>query len=173
MDKKLLTIISILISLVFISGLIMLFSIINKEVKNTANEAVSLNNQIEMSEFEPYNHKIVSGDTVVATINKFRRSRAGVDMSYAICKTSTASSTSSNWSFYGVHKMKYFGSSSTDSSYSIQSYYTDSIIGYISTNTTLTSYTTIGNSVIKPTDKYLAEVAMYRGIPIGVVFFKQ
>lgn len=84
MNKKMITIASIIFALMFIGIMSILLSQINEYGNSISNSIGSFNSNIIMSELEPYNGKIVSGDTIINLINNKARLPDGSLMSIAV-----------------------------------------------------------------------------------------
>lgn len=106
MDKKIITIAEVGFALIFI---ILMASIVGNVIGfgNASNDKLEhIRETVNNAELESYNGSIVSGDTVISTINKMTESDTGVKMSYAVCYNTTTGSES-NWGFYGCKKIEF------------------------------------------------------------------
>lgn len=112
MDKKIITIAEVGFALIFI---ILMASIVGNVIGfgNASNDKLEhIRETVNNAELESYNGSIVSGDTVISTINKMTESDTGVKMSYAVCYNQsnpslTDTGTESHWNFYGCKKIEF------------------------------------------------------------------
>jgi hypothetical protein len=105
MDRKIMTIVSIVFALVFVLMLAMLFNI----VSSTGNEATdtfgSTRDSIVYNEVKQFDDTEVSGATVISTINNLTENKSGTKMRYLVVNNES-SSTNKCIKVYG-----YIGSS--------------------------------------------------------------
>lgn len=167
MDKKILAIAGIVFALVFVilMSLIFMNVITFGEVANNSIERIT--QVTEEANLEQYNETVVSGDTIIATINKVKETRNGIKMSYAVCNGSTNSAGS--WSKYGYCKLEYSAGAGASN------YYTaigSGVENYKTYDLTLTSAD--GNSYISPVQEYTSHIiTSTNGALVGIVFIKK
>lgn len=163
MGNKILVIVGIIFSLIFAIFLINIFSNVT-ELGNIANNNImTIQQNIEKADLEAYNDKIVSGDTVISTINKMQTTTNGYKLSYGVCLGSEG--TSSNWKFYGYKGLKFSSAVGSSGHYIIAS---TPQVEYINYETSLKP----GNSgYISPVDEFNAHIVTNEnGIIIGIIF---
>lgn len=165
MGNKIVVIASIIFSLVFAIFLLSVFGNVMK-FGDTANRNIqTIQQNIESADLETYNDKIVSGDTVISTINKMKSTKNGYKLSYGVCSGSAG--TSSNWDFYGYKGLE-FSSSAGASSYYITT--KEPQVDYVSYKTSLKP----GDSgYISPVDEFNTHIITNEnGVIMGIVFIK-
>lgn len=166
MDKKILSIAGIVFALVFIVLMSMIFmNVINfGEVANNSIERIA--QVTEEANLEQYNETVVSGDTVIATINKVKETRNGIKMSYAVCNG--AANSASNWTKYGYCKLDYSAEAGAGNQYTTIG---TGVTEYKTYDLTLTS--SDGNGYISPVQEYTSHIiTSTNGMLVGIVFIK-
>lgn len=165
MGNKILVIVGIIFSLIFAIFLIGVFGNVT-QLGNIANNNIrTIQQNIEKADLEAYNDKIVSGDTVISTINKMQTTTNGYKLSYGVCLGSEG--TSSNWKFYGYKGLKFSSTNSSDH------YITTSTpqVEYINYETSLKP----GNSgYISPVDEFNSYIVTNENdIIVGIIFIEK
>lgn len=165
MSKKILTIVSIVMALVFVLILAMMFDLISTEGNNSVNNFSETHNTIISNELKAYDNKIVTGAIVKNTIDTFKETNDGLPMRYAVCNSTTLT-TSANWTFYGYGGLAFSSSAS----------------GYVQVNTPGTSYSTYSSknygvtntSFISDNSRYKASIIKTsNGVVTGIKFLLQ
>lgn len=166
MNKKIIEIAGMSFALVFIVLMALIFGNVI-DFGNRANDSImDLKQAVVDADIEQYNGSIVSGDTVISTINKLKETKNGIKMSYAVC--SGSESSSSAWSYYGFKVLKYDSSVGSSGGY----------IGTTAASDSYTSYKTSlkpGNSgYISPVQEYTSKVVVNdNGVLVGIKFIKK
>lgn len=163
MDHKIVTIAGIVFSMVFIMIMASIFFVAQDYGESTHNEMLNTKQRAVAAELESYNERIVSGDTVISTINKMKETTDGLKLSYGVCVTSP--SEEGNWQWYGYGGLKY-SSESGASGY------------YTGTQSTVTSYKLYDTTIKPGTDGYVSPTKEFKahlisntnGIIVGIVF---
>ena len=153
MNQKILMIAGIVFALVFIIAIAGILSGVINFSENMNRGISHLNEQIMESEFEIYNNTTVSGDRVVAAINRLKETKSGLKMSYAVY-------TTSGWQYYGHQG---FSVNAGDDTVSF-----GSSVAYRSYNTG-TQVTDAG--FISPAKEYKSTIVMNKnGVVVGIAF---
>lgn len=165
MSKKIIEVSLIVFAMVFIVLMVTIFS----NVINIGNINInSLNNMKELiadADLDVYDGTIVSGDTVISTINKLKETKNGFKLSYAVCDGVT--SNSGNWRYYGYSGLKYDSNVGSSGDY----------IGVVDSNIDYISYKTSlkpgDNGYISPVQEYRCRVILNgNGVISGVAFIE-
>ena len=82
MSKKLITIVSLVLTLVFIASFILIFNQINKSMSQANNEFSQQRNTLIKSKLDRFDDKLITGAEVIDAINNFRETPDGIKMSY-------------------------------------------------------------------------------------------
>lgn len=174
MNKKILTIAEIIFALVFVILMAMIFrNVIG--FGNDANSTISgMREAIADADIASYDDTIVSGDTVISTVNKLKETKNGLKLSYAVCVDDNTSSSSS-WYTYGSGVLQFSGSSGTIHNGG------NVTIDNIAAGTAFDSYKTYKLSLRPGEDGYISPVQEYKSqlafnnnnVLIGIVFVKQ
>ena len=162
MNKKILTITSIVFALVFILLMAMLFN----SITDTGNDAVdtfgSTKEAIMYNELKAFDNKEVSGSTVINTINSMRETKSGMQMRYAVCNSTTQNS-STYWAYYGYGGLSF----TLTSPYITVGAPTSTYKTYTVTDVTNTHY-------INEANKYTANLLKTsNGVVTGIKFIKK
>ena len=177
MNKKIITIVSIVLALVFIGILLGLFAVVDIIGETSINQAEGINKNILNSELEPYNNTLVSGDTVIATINKLKELSDGTKMSYLVCTNKTYATVTggtSYWKKYGVQGLSKNTSAITSNTKVKVSGAYSTITSISASSTDATSYVTYtGTSDVVVTANYRSNIVYYNNRPVGIIFVKQ
>lgn len=159
------TIAGIIFSLVFICIMASIFFVVNNQGSGIQNDLLNTKENMVSAEFEAYNEKTVSGDTVISTINKFKQTNTGLKMSYGVCTGSVSSS--GNWKYYGHLGIGFSSSAGASKWYSQAKATSDKYTLY---NTTLKPG---ASGYISPTQEFKAHlVKSANDVVVGVVFVK-
>lgn len=164
LDKKILAIAGIVFALVFVILMSLIFmNVINfGEVANNSIERIT--QVTEEANLEQYNETVVSGDTIIATINKVKETRNGIKMSYAVCNG--APNSASSWTKYGYCKLEYSASEGAEKKYTTIG---TGVTEYKTYDLTLTS--SDSNKYISPVQEYTSHIiTSTNGMIVGVVF---
>ena len=165
MSKKIIEISLIVFAMVFIVIMVTIFGGVLDIGNQNINSLTDIQNLIVEADLEGYNDTIVSGDTVISTINKLKETKNGFKLSYAVC--SGAASSSGNWRYYGYGGLEYSSSVGASGDY----------IGVGESSTEYKSYKTS----LKPGDSgYISPVQEYRcrvvvninGVVSGIAFIE-
>lgn len=166
MNKKILEIAGISFALVFIILMAFIFGNV-VDFGNKANSNITdLKEAVIAADIEQYNDSVVSGDTVISTINKLKETKNGIKMSYAVCDGSEGSSSA--WKYYGYKVLKYDSSVGTSG-------------GYIGTTAASDSYTSYKTSLkpgntgyISPVQEYKSQIVLNEnGVLVGIKFIRK
>ena len=140
--------------------------------RDANNRVSAIKDAVVNAELEKYNGKIVSGDTVISTINKLQTSSDGVKMTYGVCKSTTVGTTS-NWEFFGVQAFK------AKSGTTAKEYFdgSNTAHGYLTASTKQAykkydlSKTVGSTGYISPVKEYTSKLVFNQnGVLIGIVF---
>jgi hypothetical protein len=120
MNAKIMTIASVVFALVFVILMAIVFRQVATYTKASASDINDLNIADAEAELVTYNNTIVSGDTVMSTINKLKELKSGVKMSYLVYTNSSTAKmmdppsydfylgviTASYWQTYGYAALR-------------------------------------------------------------------
>jgi hypothetical protein len=150
MDRKITTVVGIVLALVFVGLLTVIFDMITSTGNSATDTFGSTKDAIVYNELKQFDGGVVSGTTVISTINNLRESKAGTRMSYVVKNGTT-------YTAYG------YGGIAASSSYTVSS-----------PGTTYTQYkvTDVNSSgYISDSSKYSASIAKAtNGTIVGIIF---
>lgn len=166
MNRKIIEIASIAFALVFIILMALIFGNVIDFGNKANNNIMDLKQAVVEADIEQYNGSVVSGDTVISTINKLKETKNGIKMSYAVC--SGSESSSSAWTYYGFKAMKYDSSVGSSGGY----------MGTTTASDTYASYKTSlrpgNNGYISPVQEYTSKIVINEnGVLVGIKFIKK
>lgn len=104
MGDKLVTIAKIMFALVFIIVLAEIFTQVITFGNRSNRQLQAIENNVIEAELAPYDDTIVSGDVVIATINKLQISRNGTKMEYTVDSVNYGYTSSSDYVTYDTSK---------------------------------------------------------------------
>ena len=175
MDKKILTIVSIIFSLIFILALSAIFININSMTQESNNSIIETRKNLNSFNFSDFDNKDVYGDTVEYVINNRLQTAEGIKLGYAVNNNVSSNGNNTNgaddlWAKYGWCTINY--SSSTSFSYGGVS---SSILGSANKNylssSTYYSITPSNVRYIRPEYRYRARLCKdSRGVVVGIGF---
>jgi len=84
MGKKMIVIAEIAFAIVFIILMATIFKTVTSVGNNANSQLENIQRSIEEAELQSYDKTIVSGDTIISTINKMRETDTGLRLSYNI-----------------------------------------------------------------------------------------
>lgn len=163
MDHKIITIAGIVFSMVFIMIMASIFYVAQDYGESAHNDMMNTKQRAVAAELESYNERVVSGDTVVSTINKMKETNDGLKLSYGVCLDTP--SAEGSWQWYGYGGLT-FSSDVGSSGY------------YVGTQPTVTSYKLYDTTIKPGTEGYVSPTKEFKahlisntnGIVIGIVF---
>lgn len=157
MNQKLIAIVGIIFAVVFVAIMALMFFQVIDFGNETAMDLQAIEQSITDADLEPYNNTVVSGDTVISTINKMKELRDGSKLGYIV----KSGATNNQYGYYDITN------GSLDSStgfYNVNSASPNA--SYISIDNSLK-----GNFINK---RYKANIAINKnGVVLGIVFTAQ
>lgn len=157
MNQKLIAIVGIIFAVVFVAIMALMFFQVIDFGNETAMDLQAIEQSITDADLEPYNNTIVSGDTVISTINKMKELRDGSKLGYIVKSGATSDQ-------YGYYSLVVGNSENSDDYYEVTS---------ASPNTSYKDITNSskGNFINK---RYKANIAINKnGVVLGIVFTAQ
>lgn len=100
MNQKIITIAGILFAVIFIVALALVFKNVMRFTDTANKQLTHIQELVESADLSAYDRKVVSGDSVVSAINKFREASNGTKMSYVVIDADNENQ------YYGMHKFK-------------------------------------------------------------------
>ena len=170
MDKKIIVTAEIAFAMAFIVVMALIMSTVSGFGTSTNKRLTNMRETAQMAEFAPYNEGIVSGDTVISTINKLKETPNGTKMSYGVCHGGNMA-TSSNWKFYGIKRFVY--ASGQSALYTANNAVVSNLkIGSAQAYTTYDVSTAVGAAgYISPAKEYRASILHNKnGNMMGIIF---
>ena len=157
MDRKIVEITLMVFALIFVILLSVTFGHVVGFGNKANNQVYSIEQAIVEADLEQYDNKVVSGDTVISTVNKMRELKNGTKMSYAVKADGT-------WIAYGHSAITAVGSIDTIDG---------AMVGAGSTDYTKYEAQVGDPGFVSPVDSYKSKVvANENGVIIGVAFEK-
>lgn len=168
MNNKVIVIAELMFALVFIVVMAHIVSTVVDFGKNANNTLVAMEQAAEEADLSAYDNATISGDIVIATINKMKETNNGIKLSYLV-------KIGSSYKKYG-----YCAINSSSGSNSLYKKGETSPISGISVTTRQSSYTyysihTPGaDGFISPVEEYTSEI-LYNGnfAVIGILFTRK
>lgn len=170
MNIKIITVTEIALTMVFIVALVLIFSTVMRYTKESDTRLQNIEQIAIEAELQSYDNTVVSGDTVISTINKLKEAKNGIKMSYLVVDGSSTTR-------YGYQQLKgLYKETETTSTGTIEHEYADtepldptqSYAKY-----TLTAHDSASAEFISPVAEYKSKLALTKnGALAGIVFTK-